>query len=185
MIGALLAAANTTLTNSSASFSLQGLANVLSPLVPSGFQKGLYPIYFWLIVALITAIINVILGQVKQFQDSKYKAARGVISLIIAWFAASTPFVSNVLLNMSQGLGIVVVGILSVLIIAALAGYQSPKLAIILFVLAVAVFLLYGGVGLGLFSNAHVGVAPKINLPPTVIAAIVILILIVLLLKFL
>jgi hypothetical protein len=174
MIGALL---------ESSSFSLQSLANALAPLVPPGFQEGLNPLYFWLAVALIAAILNIILSQMKQFEKAEYKAARGIISLILAWFAASVPVVSHIILSLSQGLGIVIVAIFAILIIAALSGYQGgSKFALILLLLGVAVFLIYGGTAMSIFSKAGsvVGYVPNIQIPPTVIAAIVILILIVL-----
>ena len=111
------------------------------------------PIEFWLAFLLILAILSTVLKNVSYFADNKNKGARGLVSLIISYFAVTVAWVSPVLVYMSSTLAVTALILVAMLIVASLLKFDiSGSNAKWLFVVAIGILFLGGGV----FSNALV-----------------------------
>ncbi len=111
------------------------------------------PIEFWLAFLLLLAIISTALKYVNFFKEDKNKAARGLISMIIAYFAVTVAWVSPVLVYMSSTLGVTALILVAILIIVSLAGVDMKSKAgsyLTWGVFAFAIIILF--VGGGVFS---------------------------------
>ena len=111
------------------------------------------PIEFWLAFLLILAIISTVLKNVSYFADNKNKGARGIIALIISYFAVTVAWVSPVLIYMSSTLAVTALILVAMLIVASLLKFDiTGDKAKWLFVVAIGILFLGGGI----FSNALV-----------------------------
>ncbi|MCL4391090.1 MAG: hypothetical protein M1284_02330 [Candidatus Parvarchaeota archaeon] len=111
------------------------------------------PIEFWLAFLLILAILSTVLKNVTYFGDNKNKGARGLIALIISYFAVTVAWVSPVLIYMSSTLAVTAIILVSMLIIASLLKFDiTGNNSKWLFVVAIGILFLGGGI----FSNALV-----------------------------
>jgi hypothetical protein len=111
------------------------------------------PIEFWLAFLLILAILSTVLKNVTYFGDNKNKGARGLIALIISYFAVTVAWVSPVLIYMSSTLAVTALILVAMLIVASLLKFDiTGNNSKWLFVVAIGILFLGGGI----FSNALV-----------------------------
>lgn len=111
------------------------------------------PIEFWLAFLLILAILSTVLKSVAYFGDNKNKGARGMISLIISYFAVTVAWVSPVLVYMSSTMAVTAFILVAMLIVAGLLKFDiTGSNSKWLFVVAIGILFLGGGI----FSNALV-----------------------------
>ncbi len=111
------------------------------------------PIEFWLAFLLILAILSTVLKNVSYFADSKNKGARGIIALIISYFAVTVAWVSPILVYMSSTLAVTALILVAMLIVASLLKFDiTGSNSKWLFIVAIGILFLGGGV----FSNALV-----------------------------
>ena len=82
------------------------------------------PIEFWLAFLLILAILSTVLKSVAYFGDNKNKGARGMISLIISYFAVTVAWVSPVLVYMSSTMAVTAFILVAMLIVAGLLKFD-------------------------------------------------------------
>jgi MFS family permease len=126
--------------------------NALQAITPANVTN---PIEFWLAFLLVLAILNTVLKNISFFKGQENKTSRGIVALIISFFAVTAAWVSPVLLYMSSTLAVTAIILVAILIVASLAGYdkklQEGKGAQWLFIGAIIV--LFAG---GLFSYAVV-----------------------------
>lgn len=126
------------------------LQSSLQAITPANVNN---PIEFWLAFLLIFAIISTVLKYVNFFKEDKNKAARGLISIIIAYFAVTVAWVSPTLIYMSSTLGVTALILVAILIVVSLAGVDMKSKAgsyITWGVFAFAIIILF--VGGGIFS---------------------------------
>jgi hypothetical protein len=102
------------------------VGNALKLITPANVTD---PIEFWLAFLLILAILNTVLKNVSFFKDKENKNARALVSLIISFFAVTAAWVSPILAYMSSTLAITAIGLVAILIVAALAGYDQDKIS--------------------------------------------------------
>lgn len=111
------------------------------------------PIEFWLAFLLILAVLNTVLRNVDYFKDTKNKGARGIIALIISYFAVTVAWVSPVLVYMSSTLAVTALILVAMLAVASLLKFDiTGSNSKWLFIVAIGILFLGGGI----FSNALV-----------------------------
>ncbi|MEM3829994.1 MAG: hypothetical protein QXP36_12405 [Conexivisphaerales archaeon] len=149
-------------------FNVSQIESTLDTIFP--IPQNVNPIYFWLFVALIAVVINVLLALVPPFKEEKYKSARLIVSLIIALFAAETGLATQIVEKTSTVFGLLVVGLLMVLVIAYMVGGGTTKanaptvISVIVFILFVAIALLFGGIIPNISINHAI---PSVKISPT------------------
>lgn len=133
-----------------ATVSLYGsVENALRIITPANVGD---PLEFWLAFLLILSILNTVLKRVSFFSEKENNSARAIAALIISYFAVTAAWVSPVLLYMSSTLAVTAIILVSLLIVAAMAGYEiKGKAALALFIVAIIILLFSG-----LFSYAVV-----------------------------
>ena len=111
------------------------------------------PIEFWLAFLLILAILSTVLKSVDYFAGDKNKGARGLVALVISYFAVTVAWVSPVLVYMSSTLAVTAFILVAMVVVASLLKFDiTGNNAKWLFVVAIGILFLGGGV----FSNAMV-----------------------------
>ncbi|EFD93098.1 MAG: hypothetical protein BJBARM5_0107 [Candidatus Parvarchaeum acidophilus ARMAN-5] len=124
--------------------------NALKLITPPNVSN---PIEFWLAFLLILAILSTVLKNVDYFKDNKNKGARGLIALIIAYFAVTVAWVSPILVYMSSTLAVTALILVAMLMIASLLKFDiTGSNSKWLFIVAIGILFLGGGI----FSNALV-----------------------------
>ncbi len=107
------------------------------------------PIEFWLAFLLVLSIINTVLKRVEIFSDTEGKnnrATRGLVGMIISYFAVTAVWVSPVLMYMSSTLAVTAVILVAILIVAQLAGLKmDDRSSKALFGVALVILFLGGG----------------------------------------
>ncbi len=116
--------------------------NALQVITPANVTD---PIEFWLAFLLILAILNTVLKKVSFFTEESNKVARALTALIISFFAVTVVWVSPVLVYMSSTLAVTAVILVAILVIAAMTGYDTKGGAKWLFIVAIVVLFIGGG----------------------------------------
>ncbi len=125
------------------------IENALRLITPANVGD---PLEFWLAFLLILSILNTVLKRIDFFSAKENNSARAITALIISYFAVTAAWVSPILLYMSSTLAVTAIILVSILIVAAMAGYDiKGKAALALFIVAIIILLFSG-----LFSYAAV-----------------------------
>lgn len=102
------------------------ISTSLQAITPANVSN---PIEFWLAFLLLMAILSTVLKNVGFFKDPQNKAARGLVAMIIAYFAVTVAWVNPVLVYMSSTLGVTALILVAILIVTALAGVDMKSKA--------------------------------------------------------
>ncbi len=107
------------------------------------------PVEFWLAFLLVLSIMNTVLKRVDIFSDTEgrnNKATRGLVSLIISFFAVTAIWVTPVLAYMSSTLAVTAVILVAILIVSTLAGFKpTDRSSKGIFAVALVILFLGGG----------------------------------------
>jgi len=158
------------------------ISTSLQAITPANVSN---PIEFWLAFLLLMAILSTVLKNVSFFKDPQNKAARGLVAMIIAYFAVTVAWVNPALVYMSSTLGITALILVAILIVTALAGVDMKSKAgsyITWGIFAFALIILFLGGGVFSYFFLPSSVMPSsgfslssisINLPEIIAAAII------------